>query len=612
MKRLFYCTPLLLFLLYPGALYSSEIMPLAEVKPGMRGVGKTVFAGTDIEQFEFEVLEIIPNFKPKRDVILVKLLGDKVEHTGVAFGMSGSPMYIDGKLIGALAYMMTIFAKEPIAGITPVEEMLEIFEQEKVRAQELASNRGFNPDFLEMAVGAAPISWEKFVPPHLQNKSMTSNFASGLKPLTMPLVFSGFDPSVLEFSNDLFAGQDLEIIRGGGTAATSEPPDGTAFEAGGPYSVVLVDGDLGLHATGTVTLVENDKVLGMGHPFFNSGAVALPMGEAKILTTLSSLMSSTKIAALTRVAGTVHQDRTTGIMGIRGETPGMIPFRLTFNPRFQEPVEFHFRLAEDRSLHSLTPLISNLVLTSALESARLSLGSQTLKLDGQISLKNAEPIPLENYYAGSVSSSFITDAVEATSEISAILGALLSNNFELPEIESVELNFEALHRKYVATVEGIDVNKTVVKPGEEVVLTVHLREYQGAAHQIRHVLTLPEEIEARRVGIFAGSGSLLTQLERRIHPKKFDPKSFEHLLEILNSRRRNNFVFFQMRLRDQGLLVEGQELPNLPPSVYSIMNAQRSTGNASTLRDRVLVEDQVEVEYSVSGGKTLWLNIKPN
>lgn len=602
---------LLLFLL-STATSATEILPVRDIKPGMRGTGKTVLAGTDIEQFEFEVLEIIPNFKPKRNVILVKLIGDNVEKTGVAFGMSGSPMYIDGKLIGALAYMMTIFAKEPIAGITPAEEMLEIFEQEKVRSEELASNRGFNSDFLEMAVGTLPISWEKFVPPYLESQTTEFNYASGLKPLTTPLIFSGFSPSAMEFSTGIFSGKNFELIQGGGSTALPNESDFGGFEPGGAYSVVLVDGDLGLHATGTVTLVEDQKVLGMGHPFFNAGAVALPMGEAKILTTLSSYMSSTKMAALIGVAGTVHQDRTTGVMGVSGETPDMIPFRISFDSEFQEPVEFNFRLAEDRSLHSITPLISNLVLMSALESARLSVGSQTLKLDGSINLKDADSIPLENYYAGSISSNFITDAVEASGEISAILGALLSNNFELPEIESVDLNFEALHKKYVASVEGIEVNKTVVKPGEEVVLTVRLREYQGAAHKVRHVLKVPEGIESRRIGIFAGSGSLLTQLERRIHPKKFDPNSFRHLLEILNSRRRNNFVFFQMRLRDQGLLVDGKELPSLPPSVYSVMNSQRYTGSASRLRDRVLVEENVEVEYSVSGGKTLWLNVEPS
>jgi len=558
------------------------------------------------------VLEIIPNFKPKRNVILVKLIGDKVEKTGVAFGMSGSPMYIDGKLIGALAYMMSIFAKEPIAGITPAGEMLEIFHQEKVRSEELAANRGYNSDFLEMAVGTMPISWEKFVPPYLKNQNTEISYASGLKPLTTPLVFSGFSPSVLEFSTNIFSGKNFEVVQGGGSTMLQKESDFGGFEPGGAYSVVLVDGDLGLHATGTVTLIDEQKVLGMGHPFFNAGAVALPMGEAKILTTLSSYMSSTKMAALTGIAGTVHQDRTTGVMGVRGEAPDMMPFQLTFNSEFQEPVEFVFSLAKDRSLHSITPLISNLVLMSALESARLSLGSQTLKLDGRINLKDADSIPLENYYAGSISSNFITDAVEASSEISAILGALLSNNFELPEIESVDLNFEALHKKHVASVEAIEVNKTVVRPGEEVVLTVTVREYQGAAHKIRHVLKVPEGIEARRIGIFAGSGSLLTQLERRIHPKKFDPNSFHHLLEILNSRRRNNFVFFQMRLRDQGLLVDGKELPSLPPSVYSVMDSQRFTGSASRLRDRVLVEDKVEVEYSVTGGKTLWLNVEPS
>ncbi len=587
-----------------------DIMPVAQIKPGMRGVGKTVFIGTQIEKFDFEVLDIIHNFKPQRDLILVKLIGDKVQDTGVVAGMSGSPMYIDGKLIGALSYRMGIFLKDPIAGITPIEEMLEVFDQDKTRDEELAMNRGFNPSFLEMAVGATEIDWQKFVPPYL-NVQPAEASASALVPLEIPLLFSGFEDAALQQFSRFFAVPGLKVQQGGGFAETGQEDGQGVLEPGSAYSVVIVDGDLGLQATGTVTYTDGDRVLGMGHPFLNSGAVTLPMGKAKILTTLSSLMASTKMAALTEIAGAVHQDRTTGVMGVSGEQPDMIPVRFHFKSKIEGDKEFRFRIAEDRSLYSLTPLIFGIVLTNALESARLSFENQTLKLDGKINLQNHEPILLQNYYAGSTPSGFVTDMMEATGDIASVVGALLSNNFEEPRIESVDLNFEALYKKHLATVQQIDVDKTVVKPGDKVTITVHVQEFQGQSHTLKKTIQLPREIKSNRVVVYAGSGSTLTQLEARTLPQKFRPKSFDQLVELLKSRRKNNSVFFQVRLRDKGVLIDGQELPALPPSILSVINSQKSSGNIVSLRDRVLIEDHVQVDYSISGGRTVLLKVEP-
>lgn len=588
---------------------AQNILPLDQIKPGMRGFGKTVFTGSDIEEFEFEVLEIIPNFKPKRDLILVRLIGKKVEHTGVVAGMSGSPMYIEGKLIGALSYSMGIFMKEPIAGVTPIEQMLEIFEQEKVRPEELAAGRGFNPSYPEMAVGVQEITWENLLPLEFKKANFKKTSLSKIQPLDTPLIFSGFESAVLELCSTIFEGMRVQILQGGGSSKNEEVDLGP-LEPGSAYSVVIVDGDMGIQATGTVTYRDENNVLGMGHSFLNSGAVGLPMGKAKILTTLSSLMFSTKVSALTEIVGTVHQDRTTGVMGVSGEMSKMIPVNFRFHSRFQDDAELNFRIAEDRRLHSLTPFIFTIVLTNALESVRLSQGNHTLKLDGKINLAGRDPIPLKNYYAGNRPSTFITDAIEAAGEISATVGALLSNNFEAPQIESVELTFDALHKKNLAIVDRIEADRTVVKPGDEVKLSVYLREYQGQEHKISHTLKIPDEIREKRVVIFAGSGSTLTRLEARTSPQKFRPKSFSQLTELLKSKRKNNYVFFQIRLRDKGVLIAGEELPSLPPSILSVMNAQKSSGNVVTLRDRIVVEENVQVDYSVSGGKTVVLSVE--
>lgn len=599
-----------LALLTSSAFSGTETMPVDEIKPGMRGVGRTVFAGDTIDEFGFEVLDIIPNFRSKRDLILVKLVGERVQHTNVVAGMSGSPMYIDGKLIGALSYRMGLFLKDPIAGVTPIDQMLEILERENTRPQELALNRGFNPDYLDMAVGAKPASIQDLIPPYLQASRSNSNSLSEVVPLEVPLFFSGFESSTLGLAESIFGESGFAIYQGGGGVSAGNEHNAVPFEPGSAYSVVLVEGDLGLQATGTVTYVDGDKVIGMGHPFLNSGAVGLPMGKAKILTTISSLMASTKMSALTEVVGTVHQDRATGVMGVSGEVPAMIPVNMVFRSQVSEPVTFNFRIADDRSLYSLTPLIFSIVISNALESARLSSGSQTLRLSGKIHLAGYEPIVIDNYFAGSTPAMFVSDAIQATGEIAATLGALLANNFEEPKIASIDLNFEALHRKYLALVQRIEVNRTVARPGEELTITVYLKEYQGATHKFEHTFKIPEDIRARRINIFAGSGGTLTRLEVRSAPQRFRPKNFQQLLNLLKERRKNNFVFFQIRLPDSGILVQGQELPGLPPSVSAVIKSQKSSGSVASLRDRVLLEASEQTEFAVTGGSSLWLNVE--
>lgn len=604
--------PLLLLLLLGNALSASnKILPLSELKPGMRGVGRTVFAGTEIEEFEFEILEIIPNFRAKRDLILVKLLGEKVEHTGVVAGMSGSPMYVDGRLIGALSYRFGLFVKEPIAGVTPIEQMLEILEHEEVRDQELAFRRGFNRDYLEVAVGVQPFSWETFVPPQLRRAKTVRAQGANVAPLDIPMLLSGFEAQSLDLTRSLFDGLGFEVLSVGGSVSSTPAAEPVTLEPGDAFSVILVDGDFGLQATGTVTYRDQDHIIGFGHPFLDFGAVTMPMGKAKILTTLSSLMASTKIGAVTQEVGTVHQDRTTGVMGVSGEQARMIPFRVRFRSTLADETSFDFRVVEDRSLYSFTPLIFGLVLANAIESARLSVGSQTLKLNGVIELEGREPIRLQNYYAGQGVFSFVTDAAEAVGEVASTLGTVLANDFESPQIKKVELNFEASHRSALVEVKRISVDRTILRPGDTVNVTVHLKEFQGKAYTVKHALEIPAHIKGTRLTLYAGSGRRLTQIEARTTPQKFRPQTFEQLVELLHNRRENNAVFFQLRQRDRGVFAEGEELPSLPPSILSVMNAQRATGKVASLRQRVLTEEEVPVDFAVTGGRTLTLKLKP-
>jgi hypothetical protein len=233
-------------------------------------------------------------------------------------------------------------------------------------------------------------------------------------------------------------------------------------------------------------------------------------------------------------------------------------------------------------------------------------------LDGNIHLKDNRVIPLQNYYAGTTPKKFVTDAVEAVGEIAAVLGTLLSNDFESPQIESVDLKFTILHKKYLADINRVEIDHTIVRPGDKLNVNVYIKEFQGAEHKVSHTIQVPESVDARRLSLIVGSSGTVTRLEYRTSPQKYRPNNFEQLLDILNSRRKNNYIFFQLRSRNRGVIAQGQELPELPPSILNVMNAQRSSGTVQNLRERVLYEDSVKVDYSVSGGKALFVTVNEN
>jgi len=590
-------------------LYAIEIMPVDKIKPGMQGVGLTVFAGDTVEEFKFEVLDVIPNFRTKRDAILVKLFGEKIEHLSVAGGMSGSPMYIDGKLIGALAFQPILFQKDPVAGVTPIAEMLEIFDLEAARDEEMAYNRGDWTELVDMAIGASSVDIEALRPPILANRTAVDS-RLGMKEISAPLMLSGFNNAGLALATGAFEAAGFEVNSGGSATFENMQGEPKPLQPGDGYAVVFVDGDLGLQATGTVTYVENGRVMGMGHPIFNSGAVGLPMARVKIITTLASLMSSTKMSTLTQINGSIHQDRLTGVMGIEGESARMIPVSLKIKSKFSQLHSYNFRVAADRSINSLTPFLFAIVINNALESSRMSTRNQTLRMSGQVSLKGREAVALENYFAGAPNG-LLTDAIQAAGQIAATIGALLANSYETPEIESLELNFEVLPKQNLAFISKITADRATVIAGGKVKITTYIKEYQGKERQISHSLKIPEDINAKRIKLYVGSGATLSQLESRISPHKFRPKNFEQLIKIIDEQRQNNFVFFQVRQQDRSVTIAGEEMPGLPPSILSVIRSQRTSGAMSTTRERVILEEKVKTNYAVTGGKSLTLNVKP-
>ncbi|MDQ7052233.1 MAG: hypothetical protein Q9P14_04825 [candidate division KSB1 bacterium] len=323
----------------------------------------------------------------------MRLHGEKAEFTGPVAGMSGSPVYYNGKIIGSLSYSLGNFLKEPLMGITPIREMLEIFDKEKRRDTELAAmgSREHMQRFVDMALALEPVEWEAFLP---QRPSLQAG-GFGVTQLPVLLNLSGFSDHSFELAQKLFAPLGFSAVRGGGSGSQNQGMD---LVPGAPISAVLLTGDMSIDATGTVTYRDGDRVLAFGHPFFDNGPIELPMAQSHIITTISSAMASQKLGLTGKLVGTLRQDRTTGVMGILGPIPRMTEVTMRYRSEDGQQSQFSFSVAREKSIASISPLILRIALISALESARLSTGFNSLRLKGVVVLDDGEKLILDNLF----------------------------------------------------------------------------------------------------------------------------------------------------------------------------------------------------------------------
>ena len=594
---------------FAGQDWGYPVMPLSEVKPGMKGIGKTVFYGNKIETFGVEVLDIVRNFYPKHDIILARLTGKKAEYTGVVSGMSGSPIYIDGKLVGALAYRFGQFMKEPIAGIMPFEDMIAVAQKEAVRDQEVVPRASLLPHYLKATlVGADENFWQQILST-LATTTPTANFS--LTRIQSPIIFSGFSDNIIREYQDLFANMGFVAIPGGSQPAEEETSD-QEIKPGSAISQVFIHGDLGINATGTVTAVKDNRLLAFGHFIFNLGAINMPLARTRILATLPSLMGSNKMAVSSDIIGSFLQDRVTGLYGELAKAPNLIPVYLKHNSKTDGIHEYRFSMASDRSLNNLLPFYLRIALLQGMTVARLSAGESTLHLKGKIVFDDNKTLDFEDYFSTYQRLGFFApgnDATEASNLISALIGVLLVNDFNPPGIARIDLTTDVTPGQKIARIHTIWQDKTEMKPGETLNLNIRLKTTGGKDLKFVRSLKLPENLDASSLSIIISSANSLMRYEMRVTPDKFRPVSFDNLLSILRKRRKNNKLYIQVRIKDSGMILEGEELSDLPPSIMGIMNSRRSSGASQRLRDRVLLEDVITTDYVITGSKRLSVRI---
>src|SRR5882762_7289346 len=383
---------------------AQALYPLEDLRPGMKGIARTVFAGSEPQEFALEILGILPGFTgPRQSTIVAKLSGANVDKTGVFAGMSGSPVFIDDRLVGAIAYSFP-FSKEPICGITPIQQMIDIFEQGSEKPKRSTEARATS--FTELASA----EWKPRLPkPSFTSASLIAPVMAGsplaplmgqqIQQIATPVVFSGISQESLSlFSAELTKSGLLPVSGAGGSAAITplEAFNEKTLTPGTSVSVQLVRGDYSIAASGTVTFRDADRIYAFGHPFLGLGASDMPMSETAVVTVISNVNNSFKLSVPGVMMGSISQDRASGVFGQLGQAPKMIPVKIKLHTSRDRSETYAYEIANDSFL---TPLLLNITVFNTITSSERGLGDSTISLKGEIQVKDQSPISLDRRFS---------------------------------------------------------------------------------------------------------------------------------------------------------------------------------------------------------------------
>ncbi|HHT9117845.1 MAG TPA: SpoIVB peptidase S55 domain-containing protein [Candidatus Hypogeohydataceae bacterium YC38] len=580
----------LLLLVVPLVLGAQDpagiVLDLDELKPGMKGYGKTVFSGEKIEEFDVEILGVLKNWEAKTDMILVKMSGEPLDKTGIISGMSGSPVYIGDRVIGAVSYGWS-FAKEAIAGVTPIKNMLQVLE--------------LRDDKEKKQLGASAESWESSLA--LQESSVKEvlekrgldEYPLRLVPIITPLVVSGFDQRVLKDMSSTLQKFGLFPVQGGGEALSSS--DNVELLPGSAVATVLAKGDLNAAAVGTITYREGDTILAFGHPFIQSGRTDIPMAGAHVYTVIPSQSTSLKIAAPTRILGKISQDRKSALAGTLGEFSKMIPCRVKV--KGIRGTEYNFEVVNNKFL---TQNLIQWASESALLATERQAGDKTVRLSLSLDIEGRErPVRIENVYYEPHPTWF--PVYHITQPISLIM----NNHFMEVNITGVTLEAEVSDERKVAIIENIRVDKRQLKPGETLHVTATIKPFAQEAVEKVVPIQIPNDVESGSIITLNVCDSNTSQaLERTRAPDKFNPSSFEHLVKIFEKMEPSTNLIIRALLPKRGITYKGQELPSLPPSLLAVMSSSNQSG-VNPLMEEIVHREPVE--WILDGSHTLSITV---
>lgn len=575
----------LLVTLGSPALWGQGFFPLKDIRPGMRGVGRTVFQGNRIEEFQVEILGVIENAAPQQSIILARLSGGPLAQTGILQGMSGSPVYIDGKLAGAVALGFP-FSKEPIAGIQPIEQMV--------------ADARF-PDGGRQARTAPVMSFP----------GGAYGPVSQLANLRAPLSLSGFTADTLAtFAPDLakFGFAPLQGVSGG--SPKSQRYSGTV-EPGSMITVELMSGDMAVGADGTVTYVDGKRVYAFGHRFLDAGSTDLPFARAEVLALLPALNSSFKISAPREWTGTMVSDRATAIAGEIGRAARTIPVTISVRPQHATPHDYRMQVVNDRLM---TSFLTQMALYSSLDATERSTGAGTLRLQGRVQFENNLPPVL-------IRDIFISDnatPAQAAANAVIILGFVMSAGFPELQVKDVSYDVEASEVKSQVVIDQIWTSRGEAKPGDDIQVTALLTGDNGVEFTRQATYRIPIGAQPGPLNFTVSDANTLNYPEfAGLNPASLH--SARQLIDVINRFRGSDNVFVRVWKQEPtysvGASVPGGDLTDPPPSVALILAQPSASASGSILvnntRGAQIAEMAMPVDgYAVTGAKTVQVEVK--
>jgi hypothetical protein len=586
-------------------------MSIDEIRPGMVGIGRTVFEGAELQDFTVHILGVLRNVQgPRRDLILARLEGGPLAQTGVAQGMSGSPVYVDGRLIGAVSYSIGAFSKEPIAGITPIAEMKDATAMPQTRAgRQVRIEMPVTRDSLAEALRATYARLAPFAarPADVQTigipRAAGAQIGAMLRPIATPLLMGGFEPEVADILAGAFGESGFAPVVTG-TAASNVPAPTGPLREGDAIGVSLIGGDLAMGATGTVTHIDGDRVYAFGHPFYNLGPARFPLTRAHVFTMLPSLMNSFKIASLGETIGTMQQDRATAIAGTLGKGPKLVPMTITLHSTrtggAPEARTVRLELVDDQLF---TPLLAYVAMFNTLGSYERQYGAATMAVRSRARLAGHDALVVEDVYAAD------NPILGASQAVAAPLTMMLGNNIAEVELEALDVTVTASETPQTVTIERVWLDDIRPRPGRTVQLKVLTRSYRGE----ERISTVPVEIPAhapREVTVLVSDGRQLNAIEQRELRGSLQPQSVAQLVRVLNDTRRNNRIYVRLIAGRAGAVVNGEAMTALPPSVLSVLEGDRNGGSFTPIRNAPLGEWEIPADAAVSGSRVLTVNLE--
>src|SRR5579871_1240584 len=585
-----------------------ELFKLADLKPGMKGYAWTVLEGSEPEPIPVEILGVLKNqWGPKQDIILGKM-GGKATRTNVAGGMSGSPVYIDGKLLGAVALRFSVFSPDAICGITPIELMLDVNDFDKSRPVDART-----PD---KTVAQESVN----VPSGMLSQVLAASAAKSMPgsstmiPIETPLTFSGFQDNVFREFSGLFNQLGMTVATGGSssTIADSKPAPGWehSLQPGDAVTGILVTGDMSVSGMCTVTYNDGRHVLACGHSFFNLGPVNMPMAKADVLTTLASTYQPNKFGNATEVVGALRQDRHSAIMGELGATAEMVPVNVKVrsygdNDAVRAEKDLHFSVFVQQKW---TPYLMMMTLFNSLSSLNDFADENTYRMSGKVELDGGPGLSLSTILTAS------ENPAPAPMQLAGWWGdkfnRLFLNSVSTPKLKNVDATIDIFPERRVATIENAWIPSSEVEAGTQVPLKVFLRPYRGDRIERDFLLKIPAGLPKGDQRILLSDAETLNRMQT-VAGLSEPFMDIPQTVSLINQERSNNQVYVSLVEPSPTVFYEDKTLPSLPPSVMNVMQTGRTASRRLMATPESAVEQgSIPFDLLVEGSYSLKITVK--